>query len=268
MKIAFTTLGCPSWDLDTIIARAVEYGYDGVDFRGLGGEMDIYKLPEFTSTRQETRSKFADAGLEICGFATGVAAVETDPAKIAEATEQIAQYAELCKFFGVEFIRVFGRHVEGVGVDEAATIGARNLDTFAEIVAPATIVIETHDRWCNTANLAKMLSRVTAPNVGALWDLHHPYRICSEDPETSYRNIGKSVLYAHVKDGSITKDGEWTYTLPGEGDVPLEQMISLLAEGGYDGYLTVEWEKFWIAELAEPEIALPAYANYLRTLIT
>ena len=34
MKIAFMTLGCPNWDLDTIITRGREYGFDGVDFRG------------------------------------------------------------------------------------------------------------------------------------------------------------------------------------------------------------------------------------------
>ena len=34
MKLAFTTLGCPNWDLDTICTRGKEYGYDGVDLRG------------------------------------------------------------------------------------------------------------------------------------------------------------------------------------------------------------------------------------------
>ena len=39
MKLAFTTLGCPDWDLDTIISKAAEFGFDGVDFRGCRGEM-------------------------------------------------------------------------------------------------------------------------------------------------------------------------------------------------------------------------------------
>ena len=59
MKISFTTLGCPEWDLQTIIARAREYGYDGVDFRGLGAEMDIWKLPEFSSQADQTASMHA-----------------------------------------------------------------------------------------------------------------------------------------------------------------------------------------------------------------
>ncbi|GAA3333738.1 hypothetical protein GCM10020331_098970 [Ectobacillus funiculus] len=28
-----------------------------------------------------------------------------------------------------------------------------------------------------------------------------------------------------------------------EGDVPLQQMLQLLVENGYDGYFTLEWEK-------------------------
>ena len=30
MKLAFSTLGCPEWDIPTIAAKAAEYGYDGL----------------------------------------------------------------------------------------------------------------------------------------------------------------------------------------------------------------------------------------------
>lgn len=49
MKISFTTLGCPNWDLDTICQKGREYGFDGVDFRGYLDSLDITKLPLFTS---------------------------------------------------------------------------------------------------------------------------------------------------------------------------------------------------------------------------
>ena len=56
MKIAFMTLGCPNWDLDTICQKGREYGFDGVDFRGYLDEIDITKLPLFTTQAAETRS--------------------------------------------------------------------------------------------------------------------------------------------------------------------------------------------------------------------
>ena len=72
MKMAFTTLGCPSWDLDTVIAHGSEFGYDGVDFRGIQEEIDVTKLPEFNSGIGETKQKLADAGLAVCGISSSL----------------------------------------------------------------------------------------------------------------------------------------------------------------------------------------------------
>ena len=40
-------------------------------------------------------------------------------------------------------------------------------------------------------------------------------------------------------------------------DVPVRASIDALRAAGYDGWLTVEWEKRWHPELDEPEVALP-----------
>ena len=40
------------------------------------------------------------------------------------------------------------------------------------------------------------------------------------------------------------------------------QAVSLLKAGGYDGYYSFEWEKWWHPELAEPEVAFPAYKAF------
>ena len=75
--------------------------------------------------------------------------------------------------------------------------------------------------------------------------------------------------YAHIKD-SVPFDrrgkDNYRYTLLGEGDIPLREAMSCLRSGDYDGYLTVEWEKRWYPELAEPELAFPQHAAKLREL--
>ena len=55
MKLSFSTLGCPNWSFDEILLRANQYGYDGVAFRGLGGEFDLTKVPEFSPRHVQTR---------------------------------------------------------------------------------------------------------------------------------------------------------------------------------------------------------------------
>ena len=43
-------------------------------------------------------------------------------------------------------------------------------------------------------------------------------------------------------------------------------IFATLHAQGYDGWYTFEWEKRWHPELAEPEIALPAGAAFVRAL--
>ena len=41
-------------------------------------------------------------------------------------------------------------------------------------------------------------------------------------------------------------------------------MLALLVQGGYDGWINLEWEKRWFPSLADPEVAFPQYAQTLR----
>src|SRR5690606_26937485 len=66
MKLGFSTLGCPAYDLDQIIALARTGGYDGVELRFVAGEVQLETLPEFAlEALPETRKRFEDAGLEV-----------------------------------------------------------------------------------------------------------------------------------------------------------------------------------------------------------
>ena len=65
MKISFTTLGCPNWNLDTICQKGREYGFDGVDFRGYLDELDITRLALFTTQGSQTKKRLTDAGLAV-----------------------------------------------------------------------------------------------------------------------------------------------------------------------------------------------------------
>jgi sugar phosphate isomerase/epimerase len=53
----------------------------------------------------------------------------------------------------------------------------------------------------------------------------------------------------------------------GEGDIPVEEGLRSLDTIGYDGCISVEWEKKWHPEIAEPEIAFPQYMRVLRTYV-
>ena len=76
-------------------------------------------------------------------------------------------------------------HVGARGVDDAQVVDAlKNLAGFASVY-DVTILVETEADYADTARLARVLDAVDSPNVGALWDLQHPWRLFGEEPETT-----------------------------------------------------------------------------------
>jgi sugar phosphate isomerase/epimerase len=55
--------------------------------------------------------------------------------------------------------------------------------------------------------------------------------------------------------------------LMGKGSLPVRQIVDLLKSENYNGYLSLEWEKMWVKELEDPEIAFPQYIKYMRSII-
>jgi fatty-acyl-CoA synthase len=86
-----------------------------------------------------------------------------------------------------------------------------------------------------------------------------------ESADDVYAALGQRILLAQVKDArrdAGQADG-WQLTLLGEGEVPVRDMLGLLAAGGYQGWISVEWEKRWHPEIEEPEVALPQHLKLL-----
>ena len=264
MKLAFTTLGCPEWDLDTILSRAVEYSFDGVDFRGYQRNLEIYRLPEFSSQSEETAGRFAHAGLEVPCFSSSAYILEKpEDYNLMEVTE----YSRLCEVFGASFVRVFGGRLAKWGGARAAAVEemARSLDRMAGIASKrgVRVIIETHDDWGRGGDLLSVMRKVDADAVGVLWDTHNTYE-AGETPGAVWADLGEWIAYTHWKD---SKEPEGL-CLFGAGESPVEESLRVLAEGGYDGYLTFEWEKHWRPGIEEPEVAFPAYVKTMRRLLS
>jgi sugar phosphate isomerase/epimerase len=147
---------------------------------------------------------------------------------------------------------------------EAAAVVLQEAIPHAERLGVA-IAIETHDSFSASSVVAELLAMVQSKWVGALWDTHHPHRM-GERPAEVYEHIGPRVLHVQVKDArrSVAHKGGWQFVPLGEGEVPVREIIRLLAAGGYAGYLSVEWEKYWHPDIEEPEIVLPQHLKVLQ----
>ncbi len=274
MKLSFTTLGCPQWDLRSIVVCARKYGFDGIDFRGLQDELDVTKTPQFTSRRAETRKMILDAGLEVSGLSTSIRICDASARReiLEEARRSIAVALDLA----CPNIRVFGGgDTKAHSKEELARVGRETLREILSLDGAQFLnwLVETHDNWTSANDVLYLLDGLDHPSIGVLWDLAHPYRFSGEKPAETYALLGKRVKYTHVKDAvkdpghpHAMADG-WRYVNPGEGQVPLTEAVEELRKGGYQGYLTLEHEKRWHKDLPEPEEVFPKFVEWGKKVI-
>jgi sugar phosphate isomerase/epimerase len=273
MKLAFTTLGCPDWDIDRICRKGAQFGYDGVDFRGLQDQIDITTTREFTTDLLKTRSKLQDAGLAVPNISTSICVCV--PEKVDQFLEEARRTIPIAHALGTVSLRVFGNgNAEAFSKTQLADFGKDVMEKLLVLDGASQLkwVFETHDHWIASADCKLLLDRIPNPAFGALWDMGHTSRVGGEAPADSLEALGDRVYYTHVKDAvydpshpEAMKDG-WRYVSPGKGQLPLANAIALLRERGYDGWVMFEHEKRWHAELPEPETIFPEFITWFRSL--
>jgi sugar phosphate isomerase/epimerase len=153
-----------------------------------------------------------------------------------------------------------------IATDEpvAAIGGLRARQVLGEAAGAAeklgvTLALETHDHFSSSTRVAEVLDGLP-PAAAALWDVAHPYRM-GQNCEAVLAALDGRIAHVHVKDAR--RDG--SPALLGEGDLPVKSCVEGLLKAGYAGWFSVEWEKRWHPELAEPEVALPHFAAILRS---
>jgi sugar phosphate isomerase/epimerase len=268
MQLAFTTLGCPGWTLEQAVAAAQRYGYAGIELRLLDGELLSPDLDQ--PSRRRVRDVCAAAGLPIICVDTSVKIAQPDPAERAAQVQAGLAMLELAAEWSAPLIRVFGGPPANTPADVAASAAAECLAPLAERgrALGVAVALETHDAFAAGAAVRQVLDRTPSLGAGALWDTLHPCRV-GESVDQTLNLLGDRLLHVHIKDGARPADGspEWRLTLLGQGDVPTQAILAALQGHGYDGWLAVEWEKRWHAELDEPEVALPQHADTLRAYL-
>jgi sugar phosphate isomerase/epimerase len=268
MKLAFSTLGCPRWDMGTIIARAVEYGFDGVDFRAYLGRVNLHEMPEFTSGVGETARRLAGAGLEVSCLSGSAHAFCATARDLENAVGDVRRYGRICRDLSSPFIRVFGGGIGKVSRAEAIDTTAGNLARMSAAAKEfgARVLIETHDDWVGADHLRSVMQKVPPNSAGIVWDTHHTCRMAGQAPAETWKAIGTWVRNTHWKDSLPDPKGARAgrLCLFGDGDIPLRDIFRCLETNGYSGYLTLEWEKMWHPDLAEPEIAFPRFVEVVR----
>ena len=265
--IAFSTLGCPKWPWTRVLEQASAFGYAALELRGIEGEMDLTKRPEFSGTRVDQTLKDLQAlNLTISDLGASSRMHEADPKIRAAQLDEGKRFIDLAARLKVPYVRVFGDKVPP-GEDRKAVIarvieGLRTLGEHAK-GGNVSVIIESHGDFTDSPSLSEILEGVAMPNVALLWDAHHTVVAGKESPAQTYKALGSYVRHTHLKDSRPEGTGV-RYVLTGTGTVPVKDTVAVLVKAGYKGFYCFEWEKAWHPEIEEPEVAFPDYAEKMR----
>ncbi len=260
MKFAFSTLACPNYTWTDICAMAKDLGFQGIEVREI--ESENARSPFAAAKCEATVARLRALKIEVPCLSTGSCLSHTE--KREENRQEILKYIEVAEKIGTPYIRILadmGPAPEGEVDDEAVLAEMQAFIPFAEAHG-VTLLIETNGAYADTARLRALLDRIPSDNVGALWDLHHPYRYAGESPETTLQNLGAYIKHVHIKDSVVT-EGKTVYKLLGEGDLPLGDMLLALRSINYEGYVSLEWVKRWAPELSDAGIVFPHFISYM-----
>ncbi len=262
MHFCFSTLGCSSMDFDDAAALARRYR-SALELRFLGGSRDLAGY---------LRGRFQNPG----GFArhveqTGIPVDMIDTSlNLLGGEAERAAFLELAPWAdaaGVRWLRIFD------GFEYMEELPGEVMERMAELIGwwrgersrngwNVDIAVETHDAFCSSGNCLRLQTALPEP-VAILWDAHHTWFRAGESLPTTWAALAPFVCHVHFKD-SLPQPSDrhpYTYHLPGAGNFPLDELVTLLGNAGFGGALSLEWEREWHPYMPPLEDALDAFEH-------
>lgn len=269
MRLCYSTLAIPAYTVEQALHATQEWGFDGIELRTLCGTPNLWEVPDFwEGNLGGTARRFADAGVEIPVYATGVSFSRGGREFQTEQLEQLYRCVEVSLGLGCRQLRVFGGPLApGQSREDGLAWAIEGYQRALEYAdsAGVTLLLETHDDYSTAEELLPLLTPLKGMKV--VWDVMHPAR-CGEAPRDTYRSLGDWIVHVHIKDGKVRGRDDVEPTAPGQGDIPIREAVGLLQEDGYGGYYCCEWERYWHPELAPAQQVLPRFASYMKSIVS
>jgi sugar phosphate isomerase/epimerase len=265
--ITFSTLACPHWQIETVIAKAVEYGYDGIEWRG-GPEGHVQ--PTMPAAQKQILQKMLmDTGLIAIALTAYTSFVSPSAKERQSNVNELMRYTDLAAELDAPYVRTFlGELPAGTKLDLSIY---RNISDCLRVAAEyaesvgVKIAVEPHDDFVRSSTVAPIFQQ-PQDALRVIWDLGNAFA-AGEEPVEGYDLLKDHLAYVQVKDGK-GRASDWQLCPLGEGEIPLAQAFALLTANDYQGAFSVEWEYAWHPELDPPEVALPAALRTVRKLLT
>lgn len=255
-------------DVLAFLDTAKSLGAEGVELLDFFWKDKESELPK-------VKDKLAAMNMPVSAYAIGNDLTDTDPAKRAEQVQAIKDGVDMAVTLGSDRVRVFSGHHDEVGFEKALGWIIEGLKEGAEYAAGKGVVLclENHGTLAGKGEqVKKILDEVNSPGLKANPDTGN-FMTVNQNPVDALKIVAPVTGSVHFKDFRWAKPEEKEHvyeglegtrvigTAIGEGDVNLPEVVKILREAGYKGYLTIEYEG-----VEDPETAMPRSVEYTRKL--
>lgn len=263
MEISVFTLAFPGFKAEDVVSASARIGFDGVDIRTRqDGHIYIDATKDYRKELLDLAKSHSICFYGIYSY-LGEGMASTEDSLMKSELKRLEAHIDLAVDLGATHVRIFD------GGNERAE---KNLVRFIESCKAGClrardkgvyIGIETHGNlaW-DGESCRRIISETGSESLKIIFDPANIY-CYGLNPIVEAEKIKEDILSVQFKD-FVKLNHKTKYVLLGDGQVPVSEIIDFLKKEKFDGYIVVEYEKWWHPELPDPLVGLRHELSYLK----
>lgn len=283
-------MGTPEYTVEEALALFRDIGLDGAELVVQDGYRCAIPQQADWNELEKIRNTADRLGLKIIALTPYHSRFNDLDAGVREAEIQgICSVIEYAGVLGAKYIRIYAGNYAQTDTDPEGKKRAHLVDSMRRLgdkaqQAGVTLVMENHfnTMTVSAADSISAAREINHPAVGILYDQANLTFTGMESWEEALELQFSAIRYTHVKDlvfrGEHTgftssdvshpreEERNVTTKIVGEGIIPWPAILQAMKDRGYDGWLSLEYERRWHPQdIPDACIGMKRSAAYLRS---
>lgn len=268
-----STIRKENWSIVDFIDYASSISSDGVEL------LDIYWTNKGDKEEEidEVLTALKNYNLQVSAYDIMNNFVKESVEERTEEVVKVLNGIQVAKKLGTNIVRVFCGDIQGDKTYENGSAWIiESLKQCAETAEKEKVylAIENHGLLAGKSKqVSEIIKAVNSPFVKSTFDTGN-FLLVHEKPSQAFEQLKNEIVHVHFKDfrkkidsesfrGFRSTEGvELIGVIPGDGEVDLAYIINGLKNSNYDGWLSIEYEGYDEAKMANEEAV-----NRLRKLL-
>lgn len=265
MKLSFWTLGMPAWSNPEFADRAAQLGYGGIDLRLTNGG---------NVTMESSEAEIDDVMRTYAAKGVGIASLLAyqkrgdgkSPVDWGEVEADLVAHAKLAQRMNNTPVRITVGYTDpSTSWDTYLANLASATKTAVREVPTVTFMYQNHAGSATAEQLGALTEKLADPQIRFGFSPDHCFAE-GEDPLALARHYGPLIQQLHIADRKKQEDGTYAACWIGDGVVPHAAILETLAKHGFDGWVSLKWERGARSEMPQGDVVLPHFVQYIKGL--